>query len=382
LEYDTLHMLNEPDGVRLDSIRMHSFRNYEDAAINTLGNLTIFCGQNAIGKTSILEAIQLVTALKSFRTSQSAQMIHWGMDSADVAAHIIGNGRSLDMELSIEQGRRSYRLNGKGKRIQDLKGILPAVSFCPDDLHLVKGPDSARRTAIDDIGSQLSRNFYAVKSDYEKLLKHKNQALKNESDDFFIDSIDDVLVRVGTQFLSHRMVVIDKMQPFFSDFYRDITGGSEEVSFSYHPCWDDESASGGEIPFVFDKEIVVSKYETMLKAKRERERIRKKSLVGPHADNVSFLIDGHNAMHFASQGQQRTIVLAFKLAESATIQSTLHQKPILLLDDVMSELDEQRRGYFLDFISNDLQTFITTTNMEYFKKEMIGKADVYRLPLV
>jgi len=371
----------DSDGMHLDSIRMHSFRNYEEALLENFGNLTVFCGQNAIGKTSILEAIQLMTALTSFRTSQSIQMIHWGMKSADISAHITGAGRNLDVELSIDQGRRSYKLNGKGKRAQDLKGILPAVSFCPDDLHLVKGSDSARRSAIDEIGSQLSKNFYSVKADYEKLVKHKNQALKNEADDMFIDSIDEILVRVGTQFLSHRMVVIDKIQPFFSDFYRDITDGSEKVALSYRPCWDNEP-SNNEDSFAFDKAMVMDIYENELRTSRERERIRKKSLIGPHADKVSFLIDGHNAMHYASQGQQRTIVLAFKLAESAVIQSTLHQKPILLLDDVMSELDEHRRGYFLDFISGDLQTFITTTNMEYFTEDMIKKADVYQLPLV
>ena len=179
------------EGLRIDSVRLENFRNYERFSLSNLGALTILVGPNAVGKTSAIEAIQMVTACKSFRTNQFEQMQRWGCPHSSIDASIRGNGRNLDIHLSIDQGKRNYQLNGKNKRIQDLKGLLPAVSFSPDDLNLAKGAHSIRRSALDNLGSQLSKNFYAVKNDYAKLIKQKNKALKDELPDFYLDSIDD-----------------------------------------------------------------------------------------------------------------------------------------------------------------------------------------------
>lgn len=344
-----------------------------------------------MGKTSVIEAIQMVTALKSFRTSHYNQMVRWGDEHAAVDAHLAGSGRSLDIRLNIEAGKRSYRLNGKPKRLQDLKGLLPAVAFSPDDLGLAKGPNSARRDAIDDIGVQLSKNFFTVKRDYTKLIRQKNRALKDEMPDEFIDSIDDLLVRVGVQLMSHRMVVLEKMRPSFQDFYREITAGKEILDFAYAPSWavcadeDGNVSRGTPSPnaFIdentFNREEAIDQLGKALRNARGQERARKTSVMGPHADRIAFYLDGHNALHYSSQGQQRSIVLAFKLAEVAVIQETLHQKPLLLLDDVMSELDEKRRTFFMNFISGDIQTFITATDESFFNDLLREAALLVRL---
>ena len=378
------------EGLQLRSLRLISFRNYRSFELKDIGDLTILIGPNAAGKTTVVEAVQMLTDLKSFRTSRYGQMVHMGDESAIVQGNLVGNGRDLDIRLSIRSGKRSYQLNGKNKAVQDLKGLLPAVTFSPDDLNLAKGSNTARRAAIDDLGSQLSKNFYAVRSDYAKLIKQKNRALKEDLPDAYIDSVDDLLVRVGSQLMAHRMVILDKMRPEFISLYREISDGVETLDFAYIPSWEKEDVDsvlehGGSLEGVtmnrenFDKDEVARTFSRALAKQRDRERAYGKSIVGPHADKVSFILDGRNQTHYSSQGQQRSIVLAFKLAEAAVIQDTLHQKPILLLDDVMSELDERRRQYFMQFISGDIQTFITTTNRDYFDDALLSKADVVEL---
>ncbi len=364
--------------MRLESLICRNFRVYEYFERAAIGPLTIFEGPNAVGKTSLLEAIQLMTALESFRTNRANQLVRWGEETAQVKIHLSGAHRMLDEELVIDGGKKTYKLNGKRKGAGSLAGLLPAVTFTPDDLQMVKGAPGVRRKAIDSLGVQVSKNYYAVRNDYAKLLKQKNQALKDEMPDAFIESIDDVLIRVGIQVLQHRMYLIGCLMPVFKEFYLTITGGAEEASLIYVPCWlHHEKLSGGG--YLFDKDQARCDFESYLKSHKTAERVHHRALVGPHVDSVSFLLDGHDASAFASQGQQRSLVLAYKLAESVVVREITGQQPILLLDDVMSELDEQRRSYFMEFIEDDIQTFITTTNLSYFTKEVLCRGDVIHL---
>lgn len=358
----------------LSGLEVRDFRNYERFDLDGIGPLTILTGPNAVGKTSLVEAVQMMTALKSFRTAKAAQMVRWGAPRAQVTARLQSDRRQLDLELSIDQGKRSYKLNGKHRRIAQLKGLLPAVAFTPDDLRLAKDSDASRRDALDDLGAQISKNFYQVRSDYARLLKQKNHALKDEQPDAFIASIDDVLVRVGAQVLAHRLIIVAKLQPYFRRFYREITGG-EEAELRYRPCW----LSEDDGPYAYERERAQEDFRRALVAAKERERAQHRAVVGPQADKAGFYVNGHDAIHYASQGQQRSVVLAYKLAEAAVIQDTLGQKPLLLLDDVMSELDERRRGFFMEFIADDIQTFITTTNLDYFTDAMKSRARIVRL---
>lgn len=378
------------DNVYLSAIELRSFRNYQSYSLDDIGMLTILVGPNAVGKTSIVEAVQMVTALKSFRTSHYAQLVRKGDNAAVVKANLTGAGRNLDVSMVISEGRRSYQLNGKSRTTADLKGLLPAVTFCPDDLALAKGSNMARRDALDALGAQLSRNFHAVKADYVKLIRQKNRALKESLPDSYLDSVDEILVRVGTQLMAHRMVIMEKLRPHFARFHQDITAYKETLGFSYVPSWvkcdvDDgipQAGNGGTGVLhegIFEKSQIMDVYARSMKENRLRERAMGKSVIGPHADKISFLLNGLNQMSYASQGQQRSIVLAFKLAETSVIRDTLHQKPLLLLDDVMSELDADRRRYFMRFISDDIQTIITATNQEYFDRVVMQNADVVTL---
>ena len=164
--------------------------------------------------------------------------------------------------------------------------------------------------------------------------------------------------------------MIKRLLPYFQSYYERITQANEAADIQYIPCWNEENQS--HLTFVREGCLTVFTYA--LHQARLQERIRRKSVVGPHADKVLFLINGHDAAHFASQGQQRSLVLAYKLAEAAIIEETLNQQPILLLDDVMSELDHHRREQFMSMIEEDTQIFITTTNLEYVTDEIKEKA--------
>ena len=367
----------KPTNLALAGLELHAFRSYDVLVLDDIGPLSLFVGPNAAGKTNIIEAIQLVTSLTSFRTTRSGEMVKWGSDNAFVKARMINASRLLDIRLDIRNNRRTYQLNGKPRNIQTLKGLLPAVVFCPDDLQLVKGTKSARRAALDMVGSQLSPNYAAVKGDYGKLLKQRNKALKDGQGDAYIDSIDEVLVRVGTKLTQFRHHAVDLIVPLIAQNHASISDDDAELSLSYTPMW---AQSGGVDTRKGDVGIIQEAYYEALQQARAADRARGLTTVGSHADDVSFHLDGHDASSFASQGQQRTIVLAFKLAETQVIEQHTGQTPILLLDDVMSELDEQRRSYFMEFISGDIQTFITATTTDYFSRSLIERATLYSLP--
>lgn len=363
----------------IEHIGFTNFRNYERLELNDIGALTLFVGPNAVGKTNIVEGIQLMTALSSFRHPLIDQVIKHGESYARAEARVTGDDRVLDIVMLLESHKRKYTLNGKARRPADLKGLIPSVSFTPDDLDLVKGSMSVRRTAIDALGSQLSPNHYLIKKDYEKVIRYKNRLLKEEAQVALIDSINETLVTCGAQLACYRAALFAKLAPEISRRYADIAQG-EKLQVTYVPSWmapvSRETPCGAAS---FSRDEARDALTSALKARRGEELARRKSVVGPHSDEIGFYIEGKNAGNYGSQGQQRSIVLACKLAEASIIEDMLSQKPVLLLDDVMSELDEHRRHALVEFISGDMQTFITTANLAYFDDSLLKNASVVRL---
>lgn len=363
----------------IEHIGFTNFRNYERFELNDIGALTLFVGPNAVGKTNIVEGIQLMTALSSFRHPLIDQVIKHGESYARAEARVTGDDRVLDIVMLLESHKRKYTLNGKARRPADLKGLIPSVSFTPDDLDLVKGSMSVRRAAIDALGSQLSPNHYLIKKDYEKVIRYKNRLLKEEAQVTLIDSINETLVTCGAQLACYRAALFAKLAPEISRRYADIAQG-EKLQVTYVPSW--MAPVSRETPCgvsLFSRDEARDALTSALKARRSEELARRKSVVGPHSDEIGFYIEGKNAGNYGSQGQQRSIVLACKLAEASIIEDMLSQKPVLLLDDVMSELDEHRRHALVEFISGDMQTFITTANLAYFDDSLLKNASVVQL---
>ncbi|MCI9629225.1 MAG: DNA replication and repair protein RecF [Eggerthellaceae bacterium] len=373
--------------LRITNINFKNFRSYEEFSLSDLENLTVIVGQNAVGKTNIIEGIGLLTSLTSFRSATSAELLKNGTDFGRIFIDVTDGNRQLRIELLIEKGKRSYKLNGKPKRITDLKGLITSVTFTPDDLELVKGSHGTRRRSVDILGSQLNKNYYQITKDFEKVIRHKNKLLKDDASKDLIDSINELLIKVGAQLVAYRSTFFQRLLERMGPLYSKITGSSEELTGSYTPSWILEDDQQNKVlDSQTPKKIEITKEEAIfqlsdsLKRLQSREISINRTLIGPHRDYIDLFINGMNSSIFASQGQQRSIVLAWKLAEAQTIEDMTGQLPILLLDDVMSELDEVRRQSLVNFLSDEIQTFITTANINYFDEEILLRANVMKIP--
>jgi len=366
----------------IDSIRFSNFRNYQQLKLENLGGLTVFVGKNGVGKTNILEGIQLLTSAQTFRHAVTEQMVLQGKEHGLIGVHAVGDSRDLSIELSIEKGKRRYTLNGKGKNASEIRGIIPSVIFTPDDLEIAKKSSSIRRECLDDLGSQLSKSYFTVRQDYEKVIRYKNRLLKEEATQSYIESVNDTLVTCGTQLFCYRRSLFEKIVPLITDHYAEISLDTEQFSALYQPSWNHLDNSNDHIDIAKpEKDEVRTLLEKALEKHGGEEVTRKRSLVGPHNDKITFFLAGKDSASFASQGQQRSIVLALKIAEVKLTQQMLGIDPVLLLDDVMSELDESRRDTLVNFVQEDMQTFITATDLSYFNNELMSRARVITLPL-
>lgn len=370
-------------GLRIKEISFQNFRNYPSFHLADIGNLTIFIGPNAIGKTNAMEGIQLLTAFGSFRNPKGQELVRWGQDFARLEARIVSDTRDLTVSTTIQPGSRTHALNGKRKSVQELQGLLPSVTFSPDDLALVKGAQTGKRAALDLLGCQLSKNHRVIKADYEKIVRHKNALLRDEASAVLVDAMNDMLVPAAAQLFRYRQALVRNLVGRMARAYEEITGGAETVDASYIPSWapDEERAYAQEAPVDFpcEKEEIPQLLERALHARRAEEMARRRSVVGPHADRLEFFVEGRNAAHFASQGQQRSLVLAWKIAEVGLVRELMGVKPVLLLDDVMSELDASRRHALVELLRQDIQTFMTTTDAAFFEPDIMERANVYDL---
>ena len=376
-------------GLRITDLALRQFRNYEHGEFHGLGPLTVFVGPNAAGKTNVVEAVQLLTALATSRHAPAGQLIRHGEESARIELTATDGSRLVETALFVDGGRR-YTLNGKAKRPADLKGLLPSVTFTPDDLELVKGPQGGRRRALDVLGEQLNRNYYLIRKDYDKVLRHKNRLLKDQAPLPLVEAVNEMVVKVGAQLSCYRAALFEKLSAAMAQVHGQLAGSAEVLGAWFSPSWEREAAGDAVAPWSgapcaprhrFTREEAAEALGRELAARGPEERARGRALVGPQADAIHFELDGLSAQLFGSQGQQRSVVLAWKLAEAQVIEEVLGTSPVLLLDDVMSELDGSRRQALVDLLARDVQAFITTANLDYFDGEMLERAQVVHLPL-
>lgn len=352
------------------------FRNCERIEIEPDPRLTILVGPNAAGKTNIVEAIQLVTAATSFRNPQWGELVRWEGDRARVSLTAGGDGRELRIVLDITPaGRRTYRVNGTVRRkLAEVTGILPSVLFTPDDLRMVKDSAERRRNALDLLGDQLSPAYASIRADYERALRQRNSLLKEEgAPAASLAAWTERLVELGSALAMHRMRLFERLAPVMSGVYGTLSGG-ERLEVKYHSSIAGEMASSSA-----DRTALEELFRMKLDERAAEEAARRSTAAGPHRDDVLFAVEGRDARTFASQGQQRSIALAWKLAEVHVVEEVTGGEPVLLLDDVMSELDEERRHALASFVGDRVQTFITTTNLGYFSERFVEDAKVVRL---
>ena len=331
--------------------------------------LTIIVGPNAVGKTNIIEAVQLVTSTRSFRRPDPSELVRWGCSEARASLRAEEGPRLLEIRLDVNgEGHRTYSVNGQVKRRHsDVAGLLPSVVFTPDDLGLVKGPAERRRASIDDLGEQLSPTYGSLRRDYGRAVRQRNTLLKEGARGGAAAAWDEQVAALGARFVIHRLGLLERLMEQASLRYAEMSGG-EVLGYSY------EDRCGLGTCGSRDAGDVAQSIRDEMDRRSAEEQRRMVTLAGPHRDDIVIEIDGRDARSFASQGQQRTVALAWKLAEVAVVESVLRRKPVLLLDDVMSELDADRRAALSEVVSSEVQTIVTTTNTGYFTEEMLSRS--------
>jgi len=352
----------------VDYLEVKEFRNYEWFLLELDRGLTIIEGPNAAGKTNLIEALQLLLAGESFRNPRWRDVIREGAERSRISLTASGDGRDVSVVLDVDRGKgREYRLNGTKRRsVSAATGTIPCVLFTPDDLMMVKGPSETRRGTLDSLGAQMSVVYDSLRKEYARLLRHRNALLKDQLWGEPLDVITDQLVGAGTRLISHRESLLARVSARATEVFSDLTAGGR-LGCEYQHSWTREGLAGEH-----DEEA----FPNALAASRQRERARGVTIVGPHRDDVRILIDGKEARSFASQGQQRTAALSWKLAEVSVIEEVVGQPPLLLLDDVMSELDKDRRHALARLVNESVQTVVTTTNLQYFEPAMLEKGRV------
>lgn len=346
--------------MRIQSLQLFQFRNYKDCKFTFNPEIIVFYGPNGVGKTNILEAIYVGTIGKSHRTNDVADMLMFNTDESGIIVNFEKN--ETDHKIGIKlfrKGPKEVRLNETKITQKELIGTLNTVIFAPEDLQLIKGSPSVRRKFIDLEISQTSVTYYHKLLQYNRLLQQRNYLLKEYKGkpSIPLDEWDEQLAEIGSFLIKKRLESLKKINLLIDLMNRKLTSGLENLIIHY------------EQPYGVDGKIIHKKEDllSLLKENLPIDRQRLSTSVGPHRDDLQFFSGMLDLKKFGSQGQQRTAVLSLKLSELEFIKSEVGEYPILLLDDVLSELDESRRSNLLRFIHKRIQTFITTTDVHDFK---------------
>jgi DNA replication and repair protein RecF len=360
--------------VHITRLELRDFRNYTHLDLEPHPQLTVLVGPNAAGKTNIIEALRLLTTGASFRRPRWQEMIRWGATQGAANIHAEEGERRLDIGVRItEDGDHPFTVNDQERKGPgDIEGRLPSVVFTPDDLELVKGPAERRRVAADDTGAQLSPAYAKLRRDYGRVIRQRNTLLKEGVSGPTLEVWDEQTVTLGARLVTHRLGLVCRLMERAANHYGELAAG-ESLGWAY----DDRCGLGGAAG---PTPTTVADVESALRAemgrRRQEERRRATTLVGPHRDDITLLIDDHDARAFASQGQQRSVALAWKMAEVDLIEEVSRVRPVLLLDDVMSELDARRREALGAAVRGRTQAFVTTTNLGYFTADLLADAVV------
>jgi DNA replication and repair protein RecF len=333
--------------VHLAHLRLRDFRNYARLDVDFAPGFHLLLGDNAQGKTNILEAIYLMATLRSFRGVGGAQMIRHGQKGYFVGSNIVGQGeREIKMYWALSE--RKLSLDGQPvKKLVDYFGVLRTVVFCTEDLQLVKGSARARRRFLDLLLAQTQSGYLPLLQRYMRAVRVRNALLKQRSvDEAALDGFSAELVKLGDEIIRARRELVPKFSPLARLAYRRISNDAEELRIEYQPS--------------VKKDLAVE-----LAQSRARERSYRSTLVGPHRDDLQLLLHEKSAAQFGSEGQKRTLAIALKMAQAEFLTGIHGAPPILLIDDVMGELDVKRRSGLMPLLSRARegsgQVFMTAT---------------------
>ncbi len=346
--------------MRVEWLSLIGYRSYPKLQWHPDPGVNLLVGDNGAGKTNLLEAIAYLSTLRSFRSSPDHALIAEAEESAVIRAGIgsVERDRLIEMEIPRSGPRRVQVDKTRLRRTTDLLGVIRVIAFLPDDLDMVKRGPAQRRDLLDDLAVQLWPASHADQAEYERALRQRNAFLRSgERDPVTLGVWDSRLAQAGGRVMARRSRVLETLDPLLDQAYGDVAGAEVALQATYTPSWDArlESVSAAEY---------AGKIDEALDRSRTADYERKMTTVGPHRDEPGFDLGGSDARTHASQGEQRTIALAVKLAAHRAVAGITGEQPVLLLDDVFSELDPERAASLAGHLPEETQTLITSARPE------------------
>lgn len=348
--------------MHINSLHLINFRNFEGEKFGFCSQFNLLLGKNAQGKTNVIEALGLLATGRSFRTSEFRDMIHHESETADVRSTAAGDTGQDELRITLDDSRKCFYRNDKKTTPGGFKG-LTAVLFAPEEILLLRDSPSARRRYIDSLTAQVVPSYRGLSRNYERVVSHRNRLLQENAGSSranlaLLKGWDEQLVEYGAKIVMERSRWCYQLNRYIPARYGAIAPGDGQASFFYRPHCGEAALAGGE-------EAVMVAMRSGLAERREDEFARGFTLVGPHRDDLEARIGNAAVKSFGSQGQHRTFILALKIAEIDLLRDELGETPILLLDDVASELDSDRNRFFFDYLGEAKgQVFVTATDAD------------------
>lgn len=366
----------------LKSLELTHFRNYSKYSLD-FAKTTILIGPNGIGKTNILEAINLLSVARSWRTNRDSEVVQWparhaspgdaggGEEVARVKAEIRNEKLETGIEMIIQKTptpehpqTKIVKINDVKKKLTDILGLLPTVLFSPEEIHLIDGAPSLRRRFLDILLCQIDKKYTLALLELARIIRGRNKLLyyiktgKSKIDELVF--WDEKLVTLGAFIIKKRQKTVAKINEEITMIYQEISGTEENLALKYRST------------------VEVANFAETLVAQREREIENTATLFGPHRDDLVFLLDGRDLTTFGSRGEYRSAVLALKMAELSYIEEAIGERPLLLLDDIFSELDKNRRMHLAKIVAGQ-QTIITTTDLDHIEERLRKNSKIEEL---
>ena len=361
----------------LKTLELHNFRNYADLVVEFGSGINVLLGENAQGKTNLLESIYFLALTRSHRTNSDRDLISWKTKAARVSGSVQKEHAVTPLEINLSSKGKNAKVNHlEQSRLSQYVGQLNVILFAPEDLSIVKGSPAVRRKFIDMEFGQMSSKYLYNSAQYRSVLKQRNQYIKQlqfnpKGDQVYLDVLSDQLAAHGAEIIFQRIQFLKKLEKWSQEVHKEISKGKEKLSFQYvSPISSDQADT---------TEKIYAALQALFQKQREKELQQGKTLVGPHLDDVRFMVNDKNVSTFGSQGQQRTTALSVKLAEIDLMKEETGEYPVLLLDDVLSELDDSRQTHLLTAIQNKVQTFITTTSLSGVAQQLINEPHVFNI---
>ena len=359
----------------IEALSLKNYRNYEELFIEFENKVNVILGENAQGKTNVMESIYVLAMAKSHRTSNDKELIRWDEEYAKIEGRVQKQYSSLPLQLVISKKGKKARLNHiEQQKLSQYVGNMNVVMFAPEDLNLVKGSPQVRRRFIDMEIGQISPIYLHDMSQYQKILQQRNHYLKmlqikKQTDQTMLEILTEQFIQVAVKIIAKRFEFLHLLAKWAGPIHKGISRGLETLEINYKPS----------VEVLEEQELskMVTCFEEKFGKVKTKEIERGTTLFGPHRDDLLFFVNGRDVQTFGSQGQQRTTALSVKLAEIELIQAEIGEYPILLLDDVLSELDDYRQSHLLNTIQGKVQTFVTTTSVEGINHQTLREASTF-----